>query len=339
MLRLILTRERRSLSILLVCIGFSLTAAPPQLAQNYSLPGGIRVLDEGKASDSGKLYDFPDNIESRKWLFGFQRGLTMDCPPDQETRNKISVEETKITSNNIREVVTGAEPLSSLFAGGLIASVRDYSLSLNHTYYPEGETDGHLLAKATNCNVGRVEYSTGMVILHSGRQPEPNDLPKFLTMASPEFRKSLGYDEAKADLIIHRDAVVPFDPTQSRIVPIYGGAVGNFFGRDTTAYQRTAAFHDLAMLRSRGQKIANCSYQGYQYHFWYYSVPADYEQIVSGVENHPFRALGRVSVNGCPANLEIARQLRQSIEKNTPVHFTDGVAVVDSSPGQVPTRP
>ncbi|MBV8552337.1 MAG: hypothetical protein JOY54_13625 [Acidobacteriaceae bacterium] len=303
-----------------------------QNTPSYSLPGGVRVIQEGKLNASNKPYQFPDNVEARKWLVGFDRGLVKACPPDEDTKNKIGIEEAKVISANNDRVLNGTTPLSSLFTGGLIGVVSRYFSSIDHTYYPQGEEDAILLAKGTPCkNLGGVEFVVALVMLHSGREPDPDDLSQFLAMASPEFRKALGYDEEKADRIIHRNKGVSLNQSASRVVLLYGGAVGSFYAKGLTPEQRSAAYDEVAALSSQGQKVVECNYQGYQYTFWYDSVPVHYEQMTAGIEHHPLRSLGRVSVNGCPANMEVAQELRHSIEQGVPVHFTHGVPVVDQS--------
>ncbi|MBV8829530.1 MAG: hypothetical protein JO108_09940 [Acidobacteriaceae bacterium] len=238
-------------------------------------------------------------------------------------------------------MLNGTAPLSSLFTGGMTGAISRYFVSINHTYYSQGEEDARLLGTATTCvNIGRVEFVTAMAMLHSGRDPDPDDLPKFLAMASSEFLKALGYDKQKADQIVHRERAIPLEASNSRIIPMYGGAAGTFYGKGMTPNQTREAYSQVASLSSRGQKVAECSYkkEGWiTYDFWFGSVPTDYQQMVSNVENHPLRRLGRVSVDGCPPNLETAHELERAIDDGREVHFTGGTAPADNT--ALPAQP
>ncbi|MBV8829529.1 MAG: hypothetical protein JO108_09935 [Acidobacteriaceae bacterium] len=69
-------------------IGMIRAYAGAQSVPGYSLPGGIRVLQEGRLDANNKPYEFPDNVEARKWLVGFDRGIVKVCPPTKTRRTK-----------------------------------------------------------------------------------------------------------------------------------------------------------------------------------------------------------------------------------------------------------
>lgn len=139
-----------------------------QLRDYFWFPGAIELLEKNRQAD------FPDDLLSRKWLVGFNLGLTKRC---------------KFEPTSLDEL------LSAMKAQSYILSAVPQAT--------EGDEDADTVVKLAGCqnaevkNIFRVGYS--VMARHGGDNPEPEDKKKFLGLASPKMLKKMGLTQADVD--------------------------------------------------------------------------------------------------------------------------------------------
>jgi hypothetical protein len=291
---------------------------------DYWFPGGVRLL--GQAVNDSEEIAFPQNVEARNWFLGFNNTLSQACPATDQTQAEVAEIVNKVQMQGI------FKPLDQMGRGpwgeDLHQSIFSNSMAFSNAYVtyassvradgsirPEGPQDARLLAHKAGCRAAQRYLVNGIIlILHSGYPPKGVDARQFLLLASPQFKRVLGYSPEVESAVMHMGQEIKLISQQITAAGL-GIVLTGRYGSTLPFAEQSVINNEINDENVKGQKVVNCFYNsGHSYFFWFGSAPSDYDMLVRGQPNHPFRNLGRGAVSGCPANEDLARQQRERID-------------------------